>query len=455
MAKAQVGRLIWREGRPLARIICSCRPVRRTSNRAYGDMRSRCRHPLPPPKKVDAFRWVLLYGVDGSIDSLSGPILERDARKVRAIGDKARSQGFAMAYQVTLIPGDGIGPEVSTAARRVLDATGIPFDLEIQNAGMTALEKHGDVLPETVIASIRRNGVALKGPLTTPVGGGFRSVNVALRQSLDLFANLRPARTYTGVRSVFSDIDLVVVRENMEDLYAGVEFDTGTAEARAVIAEINCQSPKPVSETAAISIKAITPENSCRIVRFAFDYAANNRRRLVTAVHKANIMKFSDGLFLRVAQQVAQDYPAVEFNDRIVDNMCMQLMQKPELYDVLVMPNLYGDILSDLTAGMIGGLGVAPSANIGERAAVFEAIHGSAPSHAGKNEANPTAMILSGVMLLRHLGETSAADAVDRAVATVIARSEQVTYDLRQDREREKAAGTTGMTEAIIAELQR
>jgi isocitrate dehydrogenase (NAD+) len=393
--------------------------------------------------------------VDGSIDSLSGPILERDARKVRAIGDKARSQGFAMAYQVTLIPGDGIGPEVSTAARRVLDATGIPFDLEIQNAGMTALEKHGDVLPETVIASIRRNGVALKGPLTTPVGGGFRSVNVALRQSLDLFANLRPARTYTGVRSVFSDIDLVVVRENMEDLYAGVEFDTGTAEARAVIAEINCQSPKPVSETAAISIKAITPENSCRIVRFAFDYAANNRRRLVTAVHKANIMKFSDGLFLRVAQQVAQDYPAVEFNDRIVDNMCMQLMQKPELYDVLVMPNLYGDILSDLTAGMIGGLGVAPSANIGERAAVFEAIHGSAPSHAGKNEANPTAMILSGVMLLRHLGETSAADAVDRAVATVIARSEQVTYDLRQDREREKAAGTTGMTEAIIAELQR
>ncbi|HEU4792964.1 MAG TPA: isocitrate/isopropylmalate dehydrogenase family protein [Nitrolancea sp.] len=360
-----------------------------------------------------------------------------------------------MAYQVTLIPGDGIGPEVSRAARRVLEATGIAFDWEIQDAGMTALEKHGDVLPESVIASIRRNGVALKGPLTTPVGGGFRSVNVALRQSLDLFANLRPARTYAGVQSAFSDIDLVVVRENMEDLYAGVEFDTGTPEAGAVIAEINRQSSKPVSETAAISIKAITPENSRRIVQFAFTYAVNNQRRLVTAVHKANIMKFSDGLFLRVAQEVAPDYPAVEFNDRIVDNMCMQLMQKPELYDVLVMPNLYGDILSDLTAGMIGGLGVAPSANIGEHAAVFEAIHGSAPSHAGKNEANPTAMILSGVMLLRHLGETSAADAVDRAVASVIARGERVTYDLRPDRNREKAAGTTGMTEAIISKLRR
>jgi isocitrate dehydrogenase (NAD+) len=360
-----------------------------------------------------------------------------------------------MAYQVTLIPGDGIGPEVSAAARRVLDATGIRFDWKTQEAGMAALDRHGDVLPEPVIASIRRNGVALKGPLTTPVGGGFRSVNVALRQSLELFANLRPARTYKGVQSAFEHIDLIVVRENMEDLYAGVEFDRGTPETHEIIAEINRYSQKAVSADAAISIKAITPENSRRIVQFAFRYALQNNRRLVTAVHKANIMKFSDGLFLRVAQQVAEEYPSIQFNDRIVDNMCMQLMQKPELYDVMVMPNLYGDILSDLTAGMIGGLGVAPSANIGDRAAVFEAIHGSAPSHAGKNEANPTAMILSGVMLLRHLGEGNAADAVDAAVAAVIKQGELVTYDLRPDRRRERAVGTTGMTDAIIRELNR
>lgn len=360
-----------------------------------------------------------------------------------------------MAYQVTLIPGDGIGPEVSGAARRILEATGIAFEWDVQEAGVTALEQSGDVLPDSVIESIRRNGIALKGPLTTPVGGGFRSVNVALRHALELYANLRPARTYQGVQSTFQNIDLIVVRENMEDLYAGVEFDSDQPETHQIIDEINKLSPKPVPESAAISIKSITPENSRRIVRFAFDYAKNNGRKLVTAVHKANIMKFSDGLFLRVAQEVAQDYPSIEFNDRIVDNMCMQLMQKPDLYDVLVMPNLYGDILSDLTAGMVGGLGVAPSANIGEHGAVFEAIHGSAPSHAGKNEANPTAMVLSGVMLLRHLGETSAAEAVDRAVATVIAEGEQVTYDLRPDRDRSKAAGTTQMTDAIIAELRR
>ncbi|MDI3340791.1 MAG: isocitrate/isopropylmalate dehydrogenase family protein [Sphaerobacter sp.] len=360
-----------------------------------------------------------------------------------------------MAYQVTLIPGDGIGPEVSSSARRVLEATGVPFEWDIQEAGVTALEKHGDVLPDSVIASIQRNGIALKGPLTTPVGGGFRSVNVALRHTLDLYANLRPARTYKGVQSPYDDVDLVVVRENMEDLYAGVEFDAGTPAAAEVIAEINKRSAKKVSESAAVSIKAITPENSRRIVRFAFDYAVKNGRRLVTAVHKANIMKFTDGLFLKVAQEVAQDYPSIEFNDRIVDNMCMQLVQKPELYDILVMPNLYGDILSDLTAGMIGGLGVAPSANIGDRAAVFEAIHGSAPAYAGQNVANPTAMILSGAMLLRHIGEMAAAEAVERAVAAVIAAGEKVTYDLRPDRDRTKAASTTEMTDAIIAELGR
>jgi isocitrate dehydrogenase (NAD+) len=358
-----------------------------------------------------------------------------------------------MAYQITLIPGDGIGPEVAEATRRVLEATGIAFEWEVHDAGMTALEKSGDVLPEAVLDSIRANNVALKGPLTTPLGGGFRSVNVALRHALQLFANLRPARTFPGVRSVFSNIDLVVVRENMEDLYAGVEFDTGGEDTAELIATINRLSPRKIAETAAISIKSITPENSERIVRFAFDYAVQNERKLVTAVHKANIMKFSDGLFLKISQDVAKDYPQIDFNDRIVDNMCMQLMQRPEDYDVLVMPNLYGDVLSDLTAGMVGGLGVAPSANIGEHAAIFEPIHGSAPTHAGKNEANPSAMILSGAMMLRHLGELQAGRAVEEAVAAVIAEGKHVTYDLRPDRDRTKAAGTSAMADAIIARL--
>jgi isocitrate dehydrogenase (NAD+) len=358
-----------------------------------------------------------------------------------------------MAYQVTLIPGDGIGPEVSEATRRVLEATGVGFEWDVQEAGVGALEKSGDVLPAAVLDSIRKNNIAMKGPLTTPLGTGFRSVNVALRHELQLYANLRPARTFTGVRSVFSNIDLVVVRENMEDLYAGVEFDTGGEDTRELISTINRLSSRPVAESAAISIKSITPENSERIVRFAFDYAIQNERKLVTAVHKANIMKFSDGLFLKVSQEVAKDYPQIDFNDRIVDNMCMQLMQRPEDYDVLVMPNLYGDVLSDLTAGMVGGLGVAPSANIGEKAAIFEPIHGSAPSHAGKNEANPSAMILSGAMMLRHLGELQAAKAVEDAVAAVIAEGKDVTYDLRPDRDRSKASGTSEMGDAIIARL--
>ncbi len=276
---------------------------------------------------------------------------------------------------------------------------------------------------------------------------------VALRHALQLYANLRPARTFEGVRSVFTNIDLVVVRENMEDLYAGVEFDTGQADTKELIDTINRLSARKVPESAAISIKSITPENSERIVRFAFDYAVKNERKLVTSVHKANIMKFSDGLFLRVSQEVAKDYPQIEFNDRIVDNMCMQLVQRPEDYDVLVMPNLYGDVLSDLTAGMVGGLGVAPSANIGESAAIFEPIHGSAPTHAGKNEANPSAMILSGAMMLRHLGELQAAKAVEGAVADVIASATDVTYDLRPDRDRSKAAGTSDMADAIIRRL--
>ncbi|HUG14033.1 MAG TPA: isocitrate/isopropylmalate dehydrogenase family protein [Thermomicrobiales bacterium] len=356
-----------------------------------------------------------------------------------------------MAYQVTLIPGDGIGPEVAEATRRVLEATGVSFEWDTHDAGVTALEKTGDVLPSAVLDSIRANSVALKGPLTTPLGTGFRSVNVALRHELQLYANLRPARTFPGVRSVFSNIDLIVVRENMEDLYAGVEFDTGEDDTREVIETINRLSPRKVSPSAAISIKLITPENSERIVRYAFDYAIKNERKLVTAVHKANIMKFTDGLFLKVAQNVAAEFPDIAFNDRIVDNMCMQLMQRPEDYDVLVMPNLYGDVLSDLTAGMVGGLGVAPSANIGDTAAIFEPIHGSAPSHAGKNEANPSAMILSGALMLRHLGELSAARAVESAVASIIEENVLVTYDLRLDRDRTKATSTSAMADAIIS----
>ena len=357
------------------------------------------------------------------------------------------------AYSVTLIPGDGIGPEVAEATRRVLDATGIEFTWEVRDAGIEAQERHGDVLPEETLASVRATKVGLKGPITTPIGGGFRSVNVGLRHALGLYANLRPGATIPGVQSTFSDIDLVVVRENMEDLYAGVEFDTGTADAAQVIATVNGLSTRQVPADAAVSIKMITPEGSRRIVRFAFEYARANGRRMVTAVHKANIMKFTDGLFLRVAQEVAAEYPEIEFNDRIVDNMCMQLMQKPGEYDVMVMPNLYGDILSDLVAGMVGGLGVAPSGNIGPDAAVFEPIHGSAPSHAGKDEANPTAMILSGALMLRHLGEQAAAERVERAVKAVIAAGEQVTYDLRADRDPAKAAGTAAMTDAIIAQL--
>jgi isocitrate dehydrogenase (NAD+) len=356
-------------------------------------------------------------------------------------------------YSVTLIPGDGIGPEVSAATKQVLEATGIAFNWDEHPAGTTAMETHGDVLPESTLNSIRANGIALKGPITTPIGSGFRSVNVGLRQALKLYANLRPGKTIQGVQAPFNDIDIVVVRENLEGMYSGVEFDSGTGDAASVIGAINERSTKKVPVDAAISIKIITPEGVRRIVRFAFDYARANRRKKVTIVHKANIMKFTDGMFLRLAQEVAAHYPDIESNDRIIDNMCMQLMQKPGEYDVLVMPNLYGDIVSDLIAGMVGGLGVAPSGNIGEHAAMFEPIHGSAPSHAGKNEANPTAMILSGAMMLRHLGEIDAAQRVEKAVAAVIADGDRVTYDLREDRDPSHAATTTEMTKAIIERL--
>jgi isocitrate dehydrogenase (NAD+) len=335
-----------------------------------------------------------------------------------------------VTYTVTLIPGDGIGPELADAARGVLDATGIGFQWDLQQAGEATIASEGTPLPERVIESIRRTGIALKGPITTPVGSGFRSVNVGLRLALDLYANVRPARSMVGVESRYTDVDLVIVRENTEDLYAGIEHRVGP--------------------DAAESIKIITRAASQRIARYAFEYAVRNGRSKVTAVHKANIMKLSDGLFLESCQQVAADYTGrVGFEDRIVDNMCMQLVQKPELYDVLVCPNLYGDIVSDLAAGLVGGLGVAPGANIGEKAAVFEPVHGSAPKYAGQNKANPTALILSGALMLRHLGETDAAEAVEAAVRDVIAEGVTVTSDLGG------TAGTREFAAAVAARVGR
>jgi isocitrate dehydrogenase (NAD+) len=333
-----------------------------------------------------------------------------------------------MAHRVTLIPGDGIGPELAEATRRVLDATGIACEWETVDAGEAVSAEYGTPLPDHVLDSIRRNRVALKGPITTPVGAGFRSVNVTLRQVLGLYANLRPARSIKGLQTRYDDVDLVIVRENTEDLYAGIEHMVGP--------------------DAAESIKIITRAASERIARYAFDYAVANGRRKVTAVHKANIMKLSDGLFLESCRTVAEDYDGrIEFEDRIVDNMCMQLVQKPDLYDVLVLPNLYGDIVSDLCAGLVGGLGVAPGANIGTEAAVFEPVHGSAPKYAGQNKANPTALILSGVLMLRHLGEQSAAERVETALREVIAEGKRTTYDLGGD------AGTSEFADAIIARL--
>ena len=317
-----------------------------------------------------------------------------------------------MTYTVTLIPGDGIGPELADAATTVLEATGVAFEWHRVDAGESQIAIHGTPLPEAVLDSIRETKVALKGPITTPVGEGFRSVNVTLRQALDLYANLRPARSMKGVESRYEDVDLIIVRENTEDLYAGIEHRVG--------------------KDAAESIKIITRAASERIARFAFEYAIANGRHKITAVHKANIMKLSDGLFLESCRTVAAQYEGrgIEFEDRIVDNMCMQLVQKPELYDVLVAPNLYGDIISDLAAGLVGGLGVAPGANIGTESAVFEPVHGSAPKYAGLDVANPTALILSGAMMLRHLGETAAAQRVEKAIRDIIAEGHTVPRDL-------------------------
>ena len=354
---------------------------------------------------------------------------------------------------VTLITGDGIGPEIAEATRRCIDATGAKINWEIAEAGIDVMEREGTPLPEATVESVRKNGVALKAPITTPVGTGFRSINVHLRQSFDLYACLRPCKSYEGVRSRFDDIDLVVVRENTEDLYAGIEFEKGKDDTLELIDWLNKHSKRQIGADAGVSIKPISVAGTDRIVRFAFDYARKMGRKKVTSVHKANIMKFSDGLWLEVSRQVAKDYPDIEFEDRIVDNMCMQLVQKPELYDVLVLPNLYGDILSDLCAGLIGGLGMAPGANIGLKAAVFEATHGSAPKYKGLNKVNPTALILSGVLMLRHLDMMAEADKLENAVAAVIAEGKDVTYDMKPNRDDPTAVGTSEMADAIIAKM--
>lgn len=356
-------------------------------------------------------------------------------------------------HKITLIPGDGTGPEIVEQTQRVLEYTGVSFEWDIQHAGATVYEKEGTPLPDRVLESIKRNKVALKGPITTPVGSGFRSVNVLLRQSLDLFSCVRPCKSYKGARTIYDAIDIVIIRENTEDLYAGIEFEKDSEGARSVIKTVREVSGREIRPDSGISIKPISVYGTERIVRFAFEYARKNLRRKVTAVHKANIMKFSDGLFLHVARDVAERYEDIEFEDKIVDNMCMQLVQKPELYDVLVLPNLYGDIVSDLGAGLVGGLGLAPGANVGAECAVFEATHGSAPKYTGMNKVNPLAVMLSGVMMLRHIGENSSAERLDGAIASVIREGTSVTYDMKPRPDDPTAATTSEVADAIITKL--
>ncbi|HYM81045.1 MAG TPA: isocitrate/isopropylmalate dehydrogenase family protein [Candidatus Limnocylindria bacterium] len=358
-----------------------------------------------------------------------------------------------MTHHVTLIPGDGIGPELAAATRRTLEATGVAFEWDVQIAGAACLEREGTPLPARVLESLRRHRVGLKGPITTPIGTGFRSVNVALRQELDLYVNLRPAKTYAGVPRIAHDVDLVIVRENTEDLYAGIEFAHGSPGIEELRRLAEKYTGRTFGADAGVSLKPITVSGSRRIVQFALEYARHRRRRRVTAVHKANIMKHTDGLFLEVAREQAARFPDVEFDDVIVDNLCLQLVQRPQQYDVLVLPNLYGDIVSDLCAGMVGGLGVAPGANLGEHAAVFEPVHGSAPQFAGSGLMNPTAMILSAVLMLRHLGELAAASRLERAIGRVLAEGRSVTRDLLPAAEAGRAATTEAMADAVIAAL--
>jgi len=357
-------------------------------------------------------------------------------------------------HAVTLLPGDGVGPEICDASVRLLEATGVEFEWDVQPAGESAMKEYGTPLPPRTLDSIRRTKVALKGPVGTPIGTGFRSVNVALRQELDLYALVRPVKAYKGARNLRDDLDFVIVRENTEDIYAGIEFELGTPDCVELIEEISRRAGKKIRPDSGLSIKPISVSGTERIVQYAFDYARRMGRRLVTAVHKANIMKHTDGLFLATARKVAEQNKDIEFNDRIVDNMCMQLVLRPYEYDVLCCPNLYGDIISDLGAGMIGGLGLAPGANMGAVAAVFEATHGSAPKYAGQNKVNPMAVMLSGVLMLRHLAETDAADRMEAAIASVIKEGRDLTYDMKKDRDDPTAVGTSQVADAIIAKLR-
>ena len=356
-------------------------------------------------------------------------------------------------HRVTLIPGDGTGPELTDATRRVLEATGVEFEWDVRHAGVDVMDEYGTPLPDETLESIRENRVALKGPITTPIGTGFRSVNVALRHELGLYACLRPCRTYPGVRTRYDNVDVVIVRENTEDLYAGIEYEAGSPEAEQVIAMLNGLQPKQIAAGSGISVKPISRPGSERIIRHAFEYARAHGRRRVSCVTKANIMKHTDGLFLATFREVAQDYPDIESWENLVDAVCMGLVQRPEEYDVLVLPNLYGDIISDLTAGLVGGLGVAPGANVGADTAVFEATHGSAPKYKGQNKVNPTAMILSGKLMLEHLGEGDAAQRLEDAVAAVLAEGESVTYDMKPSRDDPSAVGTAEYADAIVDKL--
>lgn len=358
-----------------------------------------------------------------------------------------------MIHKVTLIPGDGVGPELTELTVKCIEATGVKINWEVVDAGEKALKLEGTPLPKKVLDSIRKNKIALKGPITTPVGTGFRSVNVSLRRELDLYSCLRPCRTYPGVRSRYEKIDLVIVRENTEDLYAGIEFEQGKESTAEIIGEIDRLSGSKIRKDSGVSIKPISISGTERIVKFAFEYAVKNGRKKVTAVHKANIMKYSDGLFLATARKVAEKYPDIKFEDRIVDNMCMQLVQKPELYDVLVLPNLYGDIISDLCAGLIGGLGIAPGANFGDDMVLFEPVHGSAPKYKGLNKSNPTAMILSGVLMLKYMGEEARANKLENAVSEVIREGKAVTYDLKNSPSDPGVTGSREMADAIISKM--
>jgi len=358
-----------------------------------------------------------------------------------------------MQHKVTFIHGDGIGPEVAEATRRVLEATGVKFQWDTVIIGSQAQDKFGTPLPDQALQSIRENKVALKGPVTTPIGTGFRSVNVALRQMLDLYACLRPYKVYPGIKTPFKGVDIVVVRENTEDLYAGIEFAKGDSVTKQLLALAHDTTGREIRQDSAVSLKVISQTASRRIVKFAFEYARQNGRKKVTAIHKANILKFSDGLFLDTAREVAKEYNDIEFGDMLVDATCMELVRKPRMFDVLVLPNLYGDIISDLCAGLVGSMGVAPGANIGDEVAIFEPTHGSAPKYAGQNKANPVATMLSGVMMLRYLGEKDSADKMESAIAEVIAEGKNVTYDLKLDPA--TAVGTSQVADAVIEKLKR